>query len=128
MTKVILGKTPKTFKPTSVKFPMPDGTEGAILATFNYRTRTEFGAFLDQIFTDAGEEAQKPDKINWEELFGKTKDKNADHLLLALADWDLDGHELNLASLKQLADELPAASAALMAAYNAACTEGRLGN
>lgn len=127
MTKIVLGKTPKNFKPFPVKFPMPDGTEGTILATFKYRTRTAFGAFLNQVFGDAGEDVPADGKPNFEDLFAKTKDKNADHLLLALDAWDID-QELNRESLQILADELPAASVALMAAYNTACTEGRLGN
>jgi hypothetical protein len=142
MAKIILGKTPKTFKPILVNFEMPDGTEGAILATFNYRTRTEYGAFLNQAMNDAVEEKddkddeqkkideapKKPEVIDFEELFKKTKDKNADHLLLALSDWDLEGHELNIASLQQLVNEIPAASVAFMEAYRVACVEGRLGN
>lgn len=127
MTKIVLGKTPKTFKPFEVKFPMPDGTEGVILATFNYRTRTQFGQYLDSVLNDAGEEPSSDIAPNFELIFGKTKDKNADHLLLALNDWNLD-EKLTREALQNLADELPAAAIALMAAYNAACTQGRLGN
>lgn len=142
MAKIILGKKPKTFKPFTVNFEMPDGTEGSILATFNYLTRTEYGAFLNKIMNEEVKEqdkkedeqkqidevSKKPEVIDFEALFKKTKDKNADHLLLALADWDLEGHELNLASLQQLADEIPAASVAFMEAHRKACVEGRLGN
>ena len=127
MAQIKLGKTPKTFKPFAVKFPMPDGSEGTITATFNYRTRTQFGQFLNGVFSDAGEEAPSDGKLDFETLFAKTRDKNADHLLQALGAWDLDD-EVNRANLQALADELPAAAVALMAAYNAACTEGRLGN
>lgn len=127
MSKVTLGKTPKTFKPFPVKFTMPDGSEGAILATFNYRTRTQFGQFLNQVFSDAGETARPDEKPDFERIFEKTKDKNADHLVLALAAWDLD-EPLNRESLQALADELPGAAVALMTAYNGAATEGRLGN
>jgi len=56
MTKIILGKTPKTFAAFPVDFPMPDGTTGEIKATFKYRTRTQFGEFLNKIFSEAGEE------------------------------------------------------------------------
>lgn len=127
MSKITLGKTPKTFKPFPVKFPMPDGSEGTILATFKYRTRTEFGAFLNQVFGDAGEQPPADGKPNFEDLFEKTKDKNAEHLLLALDAWDVDA-DLTLKSLQDLANEIPAASVELMRAYNLACTEGRLGN
>ena len=127
MTKIVLGKTPKTFKPFEVKFPMPDGEEGSIIATFNYRTRTQFGQYLDSVLSDAGEDSSADAQPNFEAIFNKTKDKNADHLLMALSDWNLD-EKLSRESLQKLADELPAAAVALMAAYNAACTQGRLGN
>ena len=127
MSKVTLGKTPKTFKPFAVKFPMPDGTEGTILATFHYRTRTQFGQFLNQVFADAGETPKVDEKPDFESIFIKTKDKNADHLVLALSAWDLD-EPLNRESLQALADELPGAAVALMTAYNGAATEGKLGN
>lgn len=127
MSKVTLGKTPKTFKPFAVKFPMPDGTEGSILATFNYRTRTQFGQFLNQVFSDAGETPKPDEKPDFESIYAKSKDKNADHLVLALAAWDLD-EPLNRESLQALADELPRAAVALMTAYNGAAVDGRLGN
>jgi len=127
MTKIILGKTPKTFAAFPVDFPMPDGTTGEIKATFKYRTRTQFGEFLNKIFADAGEEQVSDGNIDFEVLFSKTKDKNADHLLEALDAWDVE-QPLNRESLQSLANELPAASVALMAAYNKACTEGKLGN
>jgi Phage tail assembly chaperone len=127
MSKVTLGKPPKTFKPFTVKFPMPDGTEGRILATFNYRTSIQFGQFLNQVFDDEGETEQPKEKRDFEGIFTKTKDQNAGHLLLALSAWDLD-EPLCLESLQALADELPAAAAALMTAYRGAVVEGRLGN
>lgn len=127
MAKIVLGKTPKTFASFPVKFPMPDGSEGTIEATFKYRTRTQFGEFLNKIFADAGEDQSSDGNIDFEVLFSKTKDKNAEHLLAALDSWDVD-QPLNLSTLQDLANELPAASVALMAAYNKACTEGKLGN
>ena len=128
MSKIKLGATPKTFKTFPVKFPMADGTGGVIQATFNYRTRTQFGQFLNQVFNDAGETPNADEKPDFEVIFSKTKDKNADHLVLALAGWDVEDKELSRANLQQLADEIPAACIALMTAYNVACTEGRLGN
>ena len=123
---ITLGKTPKNFKPFPVKFTMPDGTNGAIAATFKYRTRTEFGAMMNQMFADAGEE--KTDATpDFQALFHKMGDKNADHMLAALDAWNLD-FELTRDKLIQLADQYPAASVALMACYRDACVEGRLGN
>lgn len=126
MANITLGKKPKNFKPFTVKSPMPDGSEGIISATFKYRTRSEFGAMMNTMFADANEEKTEgiPD---FQDLFLKMGDKNADHLLACLDAWDLD-FELSRASLVQLSDELPAASAALMAAYRNACVDGKLGN
>ena len=59
MTAVIkLGNKPKTFKPFPVKFTMPDGEEGAINTTFKYRTRKEYGAFLNDLYHSA--DTEKP--------------------------------------------------------------------
>jgi len=126
MANIVLGKKPKNFKPFTVKFPMPDGTEGIIAATFKYRTRSEFGVMMNSIFADAKEEKTEgvPD---FQALFQKMGDKNADHLLACIDAWDMDA-ELSRATLVQLSDEVPAASAALMAAYRDACVEGKLGN
>jgi hypothetical protein len=127
MTKLVLGKNPETFKAFPVKFPMPDGTDGVIMATFKFRTRSQFGQFLNGIFADSGEATKPNAKPDFELIFGRDGNKNADHLLACLVGWDLD-QELNLKSLQDLSDQLPAAAVALMSAYNAACTEGRLGN
>jgi len=128
MTKIILGKTPKNFAAFPVTFTMPEGMEGTIEATFKYRTKTQFGEYLNKIFSEVGEEPPSDGNIDFEVLFNKTKDKNADHLLEALEAWEGIDAPLNRESLQALANELPAASIALMAAYNKACTEGKLGN
>ncbi|WP_298929245.1 phage tail assembly chaperone [uncultured Ramlibacter sp.] len=127
MTKIVLGKRPETFKPFPVKFEMPDGTEGVIQATFNYCTRTEFGAMLNKIFAVASKDAQVEGALDYAKIFAETADKNAEHLLAALHAWDLDA-ELSLKSLQELCDTIPAASAALMGAFSVAAQQGRLGN
>lgn len=128
MAKITLGKRPASFKPFDVKFQMPDGTEGIIKATFKYRTRAEFGAMLNGMFTEAGEEKPADGKLDFEALYTKMGDRNADHLLAALDAWSLDDQPLSRATLLQLSNELPAAAVALMKSYAEACTEGRLGN
>jgi hypothetical protein len=65
--------------------------------------------------------------MDFQALYAGISDKNADHLFRAIVAWDLDV-PLSLESLRELADELPAGAAALMAAYSVACTQGRLGN
>ena len=105
---------------------MPDGTEGVIAVTFKYRTRSDFGVMMNEIFNDAKQEKTEgiPD---FKDLFLKMGDKNADHLLACIEAWDVDA-EVNRLALVQLSDEVPAASAALMTAYRDACVDGKLGN
>ena len=57
MAKIKLGSTPKSFK-RIVTVDMLDGTKGSIECQFKYRTRTQFGQFLDTVFSSAG---VKPD-------------------------------------------------------------------
>lgn len=123
MAKIKLGNRPKNFK-REVSFPMLDGTQGTIECSFKYRTRTEFGAFLDKVFADAGETSPQ---FAMAELMEKTRDKNADYLIQVLDGWNLD-EELSQANLQQLADECPGAVNAVMEAYRAAILDGRLGN
>ncbi len=54
-TQVILGTRPARFKSFSVKFPMPEGGEGQIMATYKYRTREEYGEWLDAVMAAARE-------------------------------------------------------------------------
>lgn len=126
MAKIKLGNRPKSFK-QSVSFPMLDGDTGIIACVFKYRTRTEFGAFIDGIFKDANEQPAQDGSFSMEKLMEKTRDSNADYLLAVLDDWDLDV-ELSRSNLVQLADELPGAIAAIMETYRAATVEGRLKN
>ncbi len=128
MTKIKLGVKPKTFKPVPVKFLLPDGSEGCIEATFHYRTRSEFGVMLDELYKAAGE-AVPPDGVGqMEHVYVKAGEQNAAFLGKALAAWNLDDEPLSPMALAALCEEVPAAAMALMAAYSAACTEGRLGN
>jgi hypothetical protein len=126
MAKIKLGAKPEAFKPVPVKFTMPDGSEGLIMATFRYRTRAEFG----QLMNDLGPTSTptKPDgSLNFVALYQSITEKNAKHLLDSLAAWDLED-ALTMDNVSALANEVPAACAALASAYSAACQEGRLGN
>ena len=124
--KIKLGATPKNFKPFPVSFDMPDGDVGVITPTYKYRTRAQFGEMMNQMFKDAGEEKTEgmPD---FQKLFEKMGDKNADHLLACIDSWDQD-FDLTRENLLQMTNEVPASSAALMAKYRDACIDGRLGN
>lgn len=127
MAKITLGKRPTTFK-KNVSFPMLDGTTGTIEVSYVYRTRKEFGIFIDELMAAAGE-AKKPDdeKFSMAELMEKTAGSNADYVLKVIKGWNLD-EELTHDNVQQLADELPAAVNSIMETYRIAVTEGRLGN
>lgn len=149
--KVRLGKRPAQFKTIAVKFPMPDGTEGVINVAFKYRTREEFGAWLDELMalSKARAEAQagqasgpvyledepvEATQFSMADMFHGMDFAAADHLTGCVLSWDLespDGSgiaEISLEVGKQLASELPAAVSALMDRYRDACRDGRLGN
>lgn len=126
--KVKLGQRPKNFKRV-VKFPMLDGTTGSIEMLFKYRTRKEFGAFIDSIVEDAGVKANasEDEKFSLEKLMAATTDKNAEYIMQVAEGWSLD-EELSVANVQQLADEIPAAVNAIMEAYRVAVTEGQVKN
>jgi hypothetical protein len=141
MAKIVLGKRPESFKHT-VKFPLLDGTEGSIEITYKYRTRTEFGEFLDQWMEEgrlrveaqqkaeqeARAEGDKPaDADATRALQVKIAESNADYILRIAEGWNLDV-PFSRDSVKQLSDELPAAANGIMNNYRAAIIEGRLGN
>lgn len=127
MAKIKLGNRPKNFK-RIVTFDMLEGGKGSIECTFKYRTRSEFGVFIDKLIEAAGaKEKPEGDKFSMAELMEKTAGQNAEYLLDVLESWNLD-EDLNKPNAQQLADELPAAAAAIMETYRTAVTEGRLGN
>lgn len=127
MAKIKLGNTPKNFKKT-VTFPLLDGGKGSIEITYKYRTRKEFGLFIDKLMEAAGE-VKRPDdeKFSMAELMEKTAGSNADYVLQVVDAWNLD-EDLNNVNVQQLSDELPAAVNAVMETYRIAITEGKLGN
>ena len=126
-SNIKLGARPKNIVRT-VTFPLPEGGEGHISCTYRYRTRTQFGEFVDALM--AKSPVGRPDyadpAVNTK-LQQSLIASNAGYLIDALDGWDLD-EELNVANLERLADELPGAVMAIMEDYRAACCEGRLGN
>jgi len=126
MPKIVLGKRPANFKHT-VKFPMLDGTEGSIEVLYKYRTRAEFGKFIDEVYAAAKEDRPADKEFSWAALMEKTSGANADHVMMAVEGWNLD-EAFTRENVQQLADELPAAVTAIMDSYRKAITEGRLGN
>jgi hypothetical protein len=128
MSKIKLGQRPQNFKKV-IKFPMLDGTTGSIQVTYKYRTRREFGQFIDQMMDDAGvvRNNDHDAEFSMAELMTKTSGSTADYLLEVIEEWNLDV-PLSKESAQQLADEYPAASMGIMETYRLAITEGRLGN
>jgi hypothetical protein len=125
MAKITLGKPPKSFAPVTVKFPMPDGSDGVIECVFKYRSRKQFGEFLSSTFNSAAE--GEGAKLDLAQVMAAAVDKNGAYLADVLDSWSLD-EKLSPETAAQLADEVPAAAAAIMEAYSRAVTEGRLGN
>jgi hypothetical protein len=127
MAKIKLGQRPKSFKKT-VSFDMLEGGKGSIECVYKYRTRSEFGTFIDELMEAAGAK-DKPDgeKFSMAELMDKTAGSNADYILSVVESWNLD-EDLNKTNAQQLADEYPAAAAAIMETYRTACLEGRVLN
>jgi len=126
--KTTLGKRPQNFKSITVKFTMPDGSAGSIPTVFKYRTRSEFGAYLNQLFDTSGAEKPIADEVpDFVALFLKAGEKTVFNLLDSINSWDFE-HELNKDTLTQMGDEIPASLAAFSEAYRAACVEGKLGN
>ena len=124
--QIVLGKRPEGL-PDVVKVEMPDGTEGLLPVTFKYRTRTEFGEFLDSIF---GVEPPQFDGAASNAAANQqrgTTQYNGQYIFGCLKDWGLDA-PFTLQACIQLADELPGVAQAVMNRYRKLSIEGRLGN
>ena len=126
MAKIKLGQRPANFRHV-VKFPMLDGSTGSIEILYRYRTRTEFGKFVDEIFAAAKEEKPEDGQFSMAELMEKTAGSNAAYIMKAVEGWNLD-EDFTLDNVQQLADELPAATSAIMEDYRISILEGRRGN
>lgn len=129
MAKIKLGARPKNFKRV-VKVQMLDGTEGSIEVVYVYRTRTDFGVFIDEILAAAKvtpKDGEEVPEFSMADLMEKTAGSNADYIMQVLEGWNLDV-EFSKENVQQMADELPGVATAIMEAYRVACTEGRLGN
>lgn len=124
--QIVLGKRPSDL-PETLTVTMPDGTEGLLPVTFKYRTRVEFGQFLDSVF------GAKPPEFDGDTSKGSEQQQrgvvqfNGQYVFNCLKDWGLDA-PFTLQSCIQLADELPAVAMAIMQRYKVLILEGRLGN
>lgn len=129
--KITLGTRPKNFTHT-VEVPLHEGTTGSIEVLYRYRTRSEFGQFIDEL-ADAAQVA-RPQTATADEVdntvraaMEATNGTNAKYLLQVMDGWNLEA-EFGLPAMQQLCDELPGVAIKLMEDYRLACTEGRLGN
>lgn len=133
--KIKLGTRPKHIKHTVV-IPMLEGGSASVQMQYVYRTRAEFGALVDglvaqaQADTKALEPTGQPADDAAFSLAGTlaaTNATNAAYILKIADGWDLD-EPFTPDTVLQLCDELPGAALAIINAYRAAITEGRLGN
>lgn len=127
MAKLVLGKTPKNFREFTVKFDLPEGGEDKLKIVCKYRTREEFSIFLNELYAESGEKAPEGEKIDFVELFKKGGDRMVAHMTKFLESWDL-AEAITPTNLAALHNQVPAAAAAIVSAYQAACVEGKLGN
>lgn len=130
MAKIVLGKTPEKFT-HKITVKLLDGTDGVITMTFKYRTRKQFGEFVDGLF---GAAQVQPDSMDAAELafkmavaLAKVNDTNADYIMEVACGWDLEA-EFNRDNVAKLCDELPGVALAIINSYAIAVREGRLGN
>lgn len=124
---VRLGQKPSGI-PDVVKYTGLDGAEYMIPVTFKYRTLTEFGALLDEVFSQTLPPATGADgKLSSKSVQQGQVHVNGQYMHLILLDWGLDV-PLTLQACIQLADEDPAAVRALMNKYRELITVGRSGN
>lgn len=130
MAKIILGKRPKSFK-RALSVALPEGEMGTIELSYVYRTRTEFGVFVDELLqaarvTPASAAAEDVD-FSLALALERTRDTNADYIMRIVDGWNLDA-EFSRPAVVQMCDELPGVALAIINDYRAAITEGRLGN
>ena len=131
MAKITLGTRPKSFRKT-ITVPLPEGGQGSVVVDYIYRTRKEFGAFVDELMSDTERKAAAtsdatPEAFSVARLQQNNVDTNAGYIMAIATGWDLPS-DFTLANVTQLCDELPGVAIAIIDAYRAACTEGRLGN
>ena len=131
MAKLQLGKPPKTFK-LKVEIPLLDGGTADVTFDFKYRTRKEFGEYVDNFI----KEATKPDakkkkseakEVTLVDILASEDDSNITYILQVAEGWDLED-EFNESSVRQLITEYPSANIAIGEAYAQALTKGRTKN
>lgn len=151
----ILFKRPDSI-PGTVEFLLPTGETAKLACQFKYRTRPEYGAFVDEIAAQTVEKAKaqfQPDEAKTDAAKPRTRAKakanadaaeapafsleallktgdesNADSVLKYLVSWPEQLPPLNKENLMQVFGEAPAAAGAFWETYRNLCTVGRMGN
>jgi hypothetical protein len=130
MAKIKLGSRPKNFS-RIITVDLPEGGKGSVEMLFKYRTRTEFGSFVDSLLDKAGiavkDSSEEALKYSLKKAMEATVDQNADYILQIADGWNMD-EDFNRDNAAQLCDELPGAAQAIMDGYREAIITGRLGN
>lgn len=138
--KIVLGKRPETFS-REITFPMVDGSTGCMKVDYQYRTRKEYAEYADGIqasiqskaeaevarYKAAAEAGEELPELKQADLVAKQVEINVQSIMGSVQGWNLD-IPFDREAVEQLADELPAAVAAIINGYREACVEGRLGN
>lgn len=128
MPQIKLGSRPKSFARV-VQCKDVDGSDLSIPVTYKYRTRKDYGAWLDSLPPQPqAADAKGGDGAFSAEVYVELMSKwNASKIEQSLDSWGLDV-EFNPENVKQLCDESPAAAEAIIEQYRSAIIEGRLGN
>lgn len=130
MAKIKLGSRPETFN-RKLTVLLPEGDKGEIEIVYRYRTRTEFGTFVDELLASAGVKAKGTDdesvSISLRRALEQTRDANADYIMQIATGWNLD-QEFSRETVAQMCDELPGVALTVIETYRQAIVEGRLGN
>ena len=126
MAKLKLGSPPKTFK-QKVEIPLLDGGTADITLDFKYRTRKEFGEFVDGFIKSASEPKKKKTEQTLTDILANEDEANAQYILQVAEGWDLED-SFNEASILQLITEYPSANLAIGEAYMSALMKGRAKN
>lgn len=127
MAKLKLGSPPKTFKQV-VEVPLLDGDTAEITFDFKYRTRKEFGAFVDGFLKESTTGKKKKEtEITLTDILSGEDEANAKYIMQIADGWDLED-SFNETSVMQLITEYPSANLAIGEAYMQALMKGRAKN
>lgn len=138
--KIKLGGRPKSFART-ITFAMVEGGEGCMEVQLAYRTRRELAKLTDEIQSAAqaqhdadiesikakSEKKESIDPLKQVDILDRDISLQVDYVMQVIEGWNLD-EKFNRSAVEQLADEVPAAIAAVIETYRKAINEGRAGN